>query len=198
MERDFPWRVLEAPDEGTVAVPETRAAGVPPPGTRRAVAIGALGIAALLAAAVWQLGGQACRANGRFCADPRNPCGYAHTSPDLLNLVRRVEQIAAVHPAHRDMVIEVCADPYDTWPLPWYFRKFRNVGYWTRAGDVPAGLRPAIIVTSMDQEPAVAAKLGEDWQPELFAVRPMVFLTLRTQKEFWDKFLETRAKPKAP
>lgn len=52
MERDFPWRVLEAPDEGTVAVPETRAAGVPLPGTRRAVAIGALGIAALLAAAV--------------------------------------------------------------------------------------------------------------------------------------------------
>jgi hypothetical protein len=52
VERDFPWRVLEAPDEGTVAVPETRAAGVPLPGTRRAVAIGALGIAALLAAAV--------------------------------------------------------------------------------------------------------------------------------------------------
>ncbi len=155
-------------------------------------------IGALLAAAAWQLGGQAWRANGRYCADPRNPCVYAHTSPDLLNLVRRVEQIAAVHPAHRDMVIEVCADPYDTWPLPWYFRKFRNVGYWTRAGDVPAGLRPALIVTSMDQEPAVAAKVGEDWQPELFAVRPMVFLTLRTQKEFWDKFIETRSKPKAP
>ena len=155
-------------------------------------------IGALLAAAAWQLGGQTWRANGRYCADPRNPCVYAHTSPDLLNLVRRVEQIVAVHPAQRDMVIEVCADPYDTWPLPWYFRKFRNVGYWTRAGDVPAGLRPAIIVTSMDQEPAVAAKVGEDWQPELFAVRPMVFLTLRTQKEFWDKFIETRAKPKAP
>ena len=153
---------------------------------------------ALLAAAAWQLGGQTWRANGRFNADPRNPCVYAHTSPDLLNLVGRVEQIAAVHPAHRAMLIEVCADPYDTWPLPWYFRKYRNAGYWIHAADVPSELRPAIIITSMDQEPAVAAKLGGDWQPGLFAVRPMVFLTLRVQKEYWDKFIETRTQPKAP
>jgi predicted membrane-bound mannosyltransferase len=152
----------------------------------------------VLAAAAWQLGGQTWRANGRFCADPRNPCVYAHTSPDLLNLVRRVEQIAALHPAHRDMLIEVCADPYDTWPLPWYFRKYRNVGYWIHAEDFPADPRSAIIITSMDPEPAVAKKLGENWQPALYAVRPMVFLTLRVQKDYWDKFIETRAKPKAP
>jgi len=89
-------------------------------------------------------------------------------------------------------VIEVCANPYDTWPLPWYFRKFRNVGYWTQAADVPAGLRPAIIITSMDQEPAVAAKLGADWQTEFYGVRPMVLLNIRIQKEFWDKFIESR------
>ncbi len=52
MERDFPWRVLEAPDEKAVAAPDTHAAGAPLPVTRQAVAIGALGIAALLAAAV--------------------------------------------------------------------------------------------------------------------------------------------------
>ena len=155
-------------------------------------------VGALLAAAVWQLGGQACRANGRFCADPRNPCVYAHTSPDLLNLVKRVEQIAAVHPAHRGMLIEVCANPYDTWPLPWYFRKFPNVGYWIHAEDVPAGLRPAIVVTSMDQEPAVAAKLGADWQAEFYGVRPMVLLNIHIQKESWEKFIESRIKPKEP
>jgi uncharacterized protein (TIGR03663 family) len=155
-------------------------------------------LGALLIAAAWQLGGQTVRANGRFCADPRNPCVYAHTSPDLLNLVKRVEQIAAVHPAHRDMVIEVCANPYDTWPLPWYFRKFPNVGYWTRAGDVPADLRPAIIIASMDQEPAVAAKLGADWQAEFYGVRPMVLLNIRIQQKCWDKFIETRAKPRTP
>jgi competence protein ComEA len=52
VERDFPWRVLDAPDEGAAAPPETRAAGVLLPGTRHAVAVAVLGIAALLAAAV--------------------------------------------------------------------------------------------------------------------------------------------------
>ncbi len=52
MERDFPWRVLEAPDEEVVAAPDIRIAGAPLPVTRRAVAVGVLGIAALLAAAV--------------------------------------------------------------------------------------------------------------------------------------------------
>ncbi len=52
MEQDFPWRVLDAPDEGAAAPPETRAAGVLLPGTRHAVAVAVLGIAALLAAAV--------------------------------------------------------------------------------------------------------------------------------------------------
>ncbi len=155
-------------------------------------------VGALIAAAAWQLGGQACRANGRFCADPRNPCVYAHTSADLLNLVKRVNQIAAVHPAHHDMVIEVCANPYDTWPLPWYFRKFHNVGYWTQAGDVPAGLHAPIIITSMDQEPAVAAGLGPDWQTEFYGVRPMVLLNIHIQKDLWDKFIASRAKPKEP
>jgi competence protein ComEA len=51
VEQDFPWRVLEAPEEAVAAAPETRAAGVPLPGTRHAVAVAALGIAALLAAA---------------------------------------------------------------------------------------------------------------------------------------------------
>lgn len=154
-------------------------------------------VGALLVAAAWQLGCQAWRANGRFCADPRNPYVYAHTSPDLLNLVKRVEAIAAVHPAHRDMVIEVCANPYDTWPLPWYFRKFRNVGYWIYAGDVPMDLRPAIVIASMDQEPAVSARLGADWQAEFYGVRPQVLLTIRIQKDFWETFIEGRAKPKS-
>ncbi len=152
----------------------------------------------LIAAAAWQLGGQMWRANGRFNADPRNPCVYAHTSPDVLNLVKRIDHIAAIHPAHDDMRIEVCANPYDTWPLPWYFRKYHNVGYWIQAADVPADFRPAVIITSTDQEPAVAAKLGADWQEGLFAVRPMVFLTLRIQKEYWDKYIETRTGQKAP
>ena len=53
MERDLPWRVLEAPeDAGASPTPEIRPPGAPPPDVRRVVALAALGITALLAAAV--------------------------------------------------------------------------------------------------------------------------------------------------
>ena len=53
MERDLPWRVLEVPgDAGEPPTPEIRPPGAPPPDVRRVVALAALGITALLAAAV--------------------------------------------------------------------------------------------------------------------------------------------------
>jgi len=53
VERDLPWRVLEVPgDAGEPPTPEIRPPGAPPPDVRRVVALAALGITALLAAAV--------------------------------------------------------------------------------------------------------------------------------------------------
>jgi competence protein ComEA len=53
VERDLPWRVLEVPENaGTPPEPEIRASGAPPPDARRGVALAALGITALVAAAV--------------------------------------------------------------------------------------------------------------------------------------------------
>jgi competence protein ComEA len=53
VERDLPWRVLEVPeDAGAPPVPEIGPPGAPPPDARRGVALAALGITALLAAAV--------------------------------------------------------------------------------------------------------------------------------------------------
>ncbi len=53
MERDLPWRVLEVPeDAGAPPAPEIGPPGATPPDARRGVALAALGIAALLAAAV--------------------------------------------------------------------------------------------------------------------------------------------------
>jgi competence protein ComEA len=53
VERDLPWRVLEVPeDAGAPPAPEIGPLGAPPPDARRGVALAALGITALLAAAV--------------------------------------------------------------------------------------------------------------------------------------------------
>src|SRR5450756_3016913 len=53
VERDLPWRVLEVPeDAGAPPAPEIGPPGATPPDARRNVALAALGITALLAAAV--------------------------------------------------------------------------------------------------------------------------------------------------
>lgn len=77
--------------------------------------------AALLAAALY-LGGQIWRQNFEFPADAhRNPYVYAHTSPDVLRLVRRVEEAAAKVPDPQQFKVFVL-HPEHGWPLPWYFR----------------------------------------------------------------------------
>src|SRR5207249_2201774 len=108
----------------------------------------------LLAACAWNLGWQAWRASFKFSADPRNPYVYSQTSPDLLNLVRRVEQIAAVSPDRQNTLIKVIAPPDSTWPLPWYFRKYDRVGYWTRVQDVPDDVDAPIIIVSPEEQDA--------------------------------------------
>ena len=88
-----------------------------------------------LAAATWHLGKQAYKANYRLYADPRNPYVYAHPVPAVRRLERRAEELAAVHPDGRNMLIYVIAPNADYWPYPWYLRKFGRVGYWSSLPD---------------------------------------------------------------
>lgn len=96
---------------------------------RRFVRI-ALGL--LLLAGAGHLAWQAALANGTYAADWRNPYVYAQTSPDLLKLVRRVEALAEVAPEGGRMLVKVMAPESDYWPLPWYLRNLKQVGWWTR------------------------------------------------------------------
>jgi uncharacterized protein (TIGR03663 family) len=67
--------------------------------------------------------------NPNFSADPSNPWVYAQTSPDLLNLVDKVDAVAQASPQGRGVYISVIAPGDDYWPLPWYLRSYGNVGY---------------------------------------------------------------------
>ena len=67
---------------------------------------------------VVHLGQQAYRASFVYAADARNPYVYAHSSYDVVELARRVEDIASLHPDGPAMLVKVIAEEY--WPLPWY------------------------------------------------------------------------------
>jgi len=147
----------------------------------------------LVAAGFLHLGAQAWRASFVYPADPRNPYVYAQTSPDFLKLVRRVEDLEAFHQDQEKMLIKVIAGPYETWPLPWYLRRFSRVGYWTDAAGASAPEDAAIVITNIEQAVRLESRLNASFQSEYYELRPNVFLVLHIRNELWKKYLKSRA-----
>jgi predicted membrane-bound mannosyltransferase len=111
-------------------------------------------------------------------ADERNPYAYAHTSEGLLELPRRVAALIEQNPMRNNARITVIAA--DPWPLPWYLRKFSQVGYWQPGQKDPAP--GEILITSTAAGEQMGARL-KNWRPEFFEQRPGVLLVLWTPPE---------------
>jgi len=148
-------------------------------------------VLALLAAAC-HLGIENWRANFRYPADPRNPYVYAQTTPDFLRLVRRVTDLAALHPDRANMLVKVIAGPYEQWPLPWYLRRMTRVGYWIRAGDAGALEGVPVVVASQENAGAVDGAVGERYISEFYGLRPEVILSVYIERGLWERFLKSR------
>jgi uncharacterized protein (TIGR03663 family) len=122
------------------------------------------------------------------CAAPSNPYVYAQTSPDITRLIDMVDGLARVAPQKFDTVVEVMA-PESYWPLPWYLRRFQNVGYWDKIPAQP--LAPIMIVSS-----SLGANFDE--RPEkthlmagYFKLRPDVFVELYVSIDLWTRYVQS-------
>jgi hypothetical protein len=74
---------------------------------------------------------------------------YAQTLPGVLALR---DEVARLSPAQVQVVAK-----HNVWPLPWYFRRFKSVEWWTGVG---ANMRPApVIVTEPEFESALAERI---------------------------------------
>ncbi|HVP90128.1 MAG TPA: flippase activity-associated protein Agl23 [Terriglobales bacterium] len=148
-------------------------------------------VLALMAPGFLNLGFQDYRANFVAYADPTNPYVYAQTSPDFLKLVRAVEGVAAVSPERERLLVKVVAPPGETWPLPWYLRRFGRVGYWTdaaAAGDL--GDAPVVIASAGFAE-RVGRSLGDGYVSAYYGLRPEVVLSLFVRRDLWDAYLRS-------
>jgi predicted membrane-bound mannosyltransferase len=143
------------------------------------------GYAVLLLFTVW-IGYVHTRQNLRACremaADPRNPYVYAHTGTDAMELVASIEK-AAESAQGFDTFIAIAVPTPDTWPLPWYLRKYKNVGYWTHVDQIPEGLEPVVIVAAADQGDVADERFGKDKQANFYGIRPGTLLNLFVPKE---------------
>jgi uncharacterized protein (TIGR03663 family) len=155
----------------------------------------------LLAAGGAHLGWEAWTASFRFAADQRNPWVYAHTSPDVHEIVAVVEDLARAHPAGSALSVQVISGE-NVWPLPWYLRRFPNVAWWTGVSDA-AGNAPVILATP-DMEPALVRRMYELPPPgerELYVsiyprtvnLRPAVEIRGYAANRLWDAHLRQEA-----
>ena len=104
-------------------------------------------------------------------ADEKNPYAYAHTGEDLSRLPARLEELAGQDKNQNPRIAVVAAD---AWPLPWYLRRFSQVGFW-QPGQETGGADYFITTTDVSGE--LAGRL-KDFRPEYFGARPNVLLIL--------------------
>jgi len=87
--------------------------------------------------------------------DDTLPYVYAHTKRQLLTMLDEVDRIALKNGTGTDTGIALVSPDY--WPLPWYFRDFKKVGYYQQI--VPTN--EPIIIGSMAQEEQLKQIYGD-------------------------------------
>jgi len=152
-----PWLSVQlVPGLALLAAGAIAALGAAPRGRAFAIAI---------AAAVFaMLSFQSVRVSSTYAHDPRNPYAYVHSSPDVLKFRGMADEALRRFP---DGAIRVISEEY--WPLPWYFRGLKRVGYWTRP---PQDCDAALVVASADLADAVRSRLHGAYSVSYLGLRP--------------------------
>jgi len=137
---------------------------------------------------IWA-GWQVYLVNYYFYAYPDNPYVYAQTSPDFMRLVNRLSELSQVDSEGKNALVRVIAPPEETWPLPWYLRRFSRVGYWTASEQVET-LGPArLIIMSATEAAKRQEKELAGYVAQYYSLRPDVVLVLFVDNELWQTYL---------
>ncbi|MDX6268982.1 MAG: hypothetical protein QOD28_205 [Acidobacteriota bacterium] len=139
----------------------------------RPLALGVLGVALVVAAV------QTARLNYVHYDDDRYIYVYAHTKREYLDLINEVNRIAERAGTKYETNINVAAPEY--WPMPWYFRDYKRVGYQSRV--IPT-TTDAVVITSSTQSAEMQATNGANYQlVGTYPMRPGVTLNLYARRD---------------
>jgi len=136
-------------------------------------------IVILLLQGAAHLAWQAASGAFRYYDDHSNPYVYAHTGRDIFTVVDRIAEMSDLHPDGKDMHVEIICPGFDHWPLPWYLRRYKNVGYYT---EVDNTTMPAPVIVGY-------ASLEKDILKKIFGVPPGQY---NTYIPLFDDYIELR------
>ncbi|MFL6210491.1 MAG: hypothetical protein ACJ74W_16665 [Pyrinomonadaceae bacterium] len=110
--------------------------------------------------------------------DDSYPYVYAHTTRGYLELLAKIDQLAQNAGTGHDTNINIASPDY--WPMPWYLRDYKNVGYLGHLG--PTG--DALVIVNVNQQTEANALLGENYRPVgSYPLRPGVTLVLYARRD---------------
>lgn len=106
---------------------------------------------------------------------------YSHTKRDLLRLVNIAERAAYEAGTGKATPIAIVTPESDYWPLPWYLRDYKSIGYQTQIGD----LKEPIIIARRDLEEKLKTAAGNSYQRigDVYPLRPGVDLVLYVRSD---------------
>jgi uncharacterized protein (TIGR03663 family) len=137
-----------------------------------------IALAVVLAVALAIGGYQTVKLNFYHYDNDAYPYVYAHTRREFLLLVEEVKRLAARAGTGEQTAIAVTSPDY--WPMPWYLRDYKRVGYHSRinfAGET-------IVIGSATQELELRTALGGQYQRvDSYALRPGVVLVLYARRD---------------
>ncbi|MHB8864138.1 MAG: flippase activity-associated protein Agl23 [Pirellulaceae bacterium] len=144
-------------------------------------------VGALLLLGTGQLAWQAYRASYTLADDPHNPYVYAQTSADAVRLAEQLQELAAASDQGDQMPIQVIWSDAYYWPLPWYFRRFGHVEWWTT---LPADVTGPVVVCAPQYDAELTTRLGDTYiMTGYFQLRPQVLAQLWVRDALWEQHL---------
>jgi uncharacterized protein (TIGR03663 family) len=156
----------------------------------------------LLLAGAGHLAWQSQRTTFHYRDDNTGPYAYAQPQRGVVEIEARINELAAFSPRKDETVAQVVfADDYH-WPLPWYLRRLKHVGYWT--GKVPdeaeARLtRTPIILSSSDFDEELTARLSAShFMIGFSSLRPGVLVQTWVKNDLWEPFVMSKPRPPEP
>lgn len=118
--------------------------------------------------------------------DAAEPYVYAHTKREFLDLVREIDRIAQISGKENETNIAIVSPDY--WPLPWYLRDYKNVGF---HGKIVPALNTEIIIGSFEQENQLETNYSSNYTyTGLYPLRPGVDLMLYVRNDLAGKITD--------
>lgn len=144
---------------------------------------------------------QAYLLNFKSPTDPYNPYVYAHTENDIYRIVSRIDSVSSAHLQVNNLPVDVIFPGHDYWPLPWYLRNYKSVGYRDHV-DFTQPAAPIILASPL-VEKEIIKQLYEIPSPgkrylyvPLFEhsmeLRPMAEIKGYIRKDIWDNYIRLK------